>query len=54
MEEAKVKRIKTTLDGLPFGEQIDRPLTGRELRQMKLPEGVTHGMFFTDIVRIAQ
>ena len=35
MEENKVKRIKTTLDGLPFGAQIDRSLTGRELRRWK-------------------
>ena len=53
MEETKVKRIKTTLDSLPFGEHPDRPFTGRELRRMKLPEEVTHGMFFGDIVRIA-
>ena len=53
MAESKVKKVNTTLDALPFGELPDHPLTGRELRQMKLPEGVTHGMFFGDIVRIA-
>ena len=53
MEESKVKKIKTTLDSLPFGELPDHPFTGRELRHMKLPEGISHGMFFGDIVRIA-
>ena len=53
MEEAKIKKIKTTLDELAFGEQPEHPLTGRELRGMKIPEGVTHGMLYGDIVRIA-
>jgi len=51
--EEKVKKVRTTLDGLPFGEQLDRPLTGRELRRMRMPAGVTHGMLFQDVLRIA-
>ncbi len=53
MEEGKIRKTRTTLDELPFGEQPDHPLTGRELRQLKLPEGVTHGMLFGDILRLA-
>ena len=53
MAESKVKKIQTTLDALPFGELPDHPLTGLELRRMTLPKGVTHGMLFGDILRIA-
>lgn len=53
MAESKVKRIQTTLDALPFGELPDHPLAGLELRRMTLPKGVTHGMLFGDILRIA-
>ena len=53
MEEASVKKMKTTLDTLPFGEKRETPYTGRELRKMKMPEGVTHSMLFGDVVRIA-
>ena len=53
MAESKVKKIQTTLDALPFGELPDHPLAGLELRRMTLPKGVTHGMLFGDILRIA-
>lgn len=53
METSSVKKTHTTLDTLPFGEAPDHALTGRELRRMTLPEGVSHGMLFGDILRIA-
>lgn len=53
METNAIKKIKTTLDDLPFGEKPDVPLSGRKLRRLSLPEGVRHRMLYGDIVKIA-
>ena len=44
---------RTTLDDLPFGEKPEHPYSGKELRKLKLPENVRHGMLYRDSFRIA-
>jgi len=50
-DTAKIVRI--TLDDLPAGTDRDLPACTSRLTRMPLPDGVSHGMLYRDIVRIA-
>ncbi len=53
IRENKVRIIHTTLDDLPFGTDADMPEPGSRLKKQPLPDGVTHGMLYRDVLRIA-
>lgn len=52
-EKKRVKVVRTTLDSLPAGEGALSAEKGERLRRAPIPEGVTSGMLYGDVVRIA-
>lgn len=49
----QTKMVETTLDYLPMGDEASMPKPGSKLGKAYMPEGVTHGKIYKDVLRIA-